>query len=231
MLTHHYSGSYPAARLRAGLYEHGELVGVAVFGVPMQAAVLTRPFPGLTPYAESLELSRFVLLDRVPANGETFFLAQAFRLTANEGVRGVVSFSDPMPRVRADGTIVSPGHVGTIYQAANGWHTADRGTPRTLLIGPDGRVLSERALSKIRRQERGHGYAERQLVDHGARPRRPGESSADWLDTALAEARVRRVRHPGNYRYLFRIGRTRAERSRVTFAMASAPYPKKETVA
>lgn len=34
ILTHHYSGSYPAARLRVGLYERGELVGVAVYSEP-----------------------------------------------------------------------------------------------------------------------------------------------------------------------------------------------------
>ncbi len=185
VVAHHYSGSYAAARVRAGLCD----------------------------------------------DGETFFLAQAFRLAAREGVRGIVSFSDPMPRVRADGTVLSPGHVGTIYQAANGWHTADRGTPRTLLVGPDGRVLSDRALSKIRRQEPGYAYAERQLVGYGARPRQPAESPAWWLDTALTDAGIRRVRHPGNHRYLFRIRRTRAERSRVRFALPNAPYPKKETAA
>ena len=36
----------------------------------MQRRVLTAVFPDLEPYAESLELSRFVLADSVPANGE-----------------------------------------------------------------------------------------------------------------------------------------------------------------
>jgi hypothetical protein len=115
-------------------------------------------------------------------------LARAFHITADEGLRGVVSFSDPIRRVLRDGTVLSPGHVGTIYQAANGWHTAERGTPRTLLIGPDGRVLSAHALSKIRRCKRGREYAERQLVSYGARPRRQGQSSADESVTRATTA-------------------------------------------
>ncbi len=37
VLGHHYSGSYPAARYRFGLYRGAELVGVAVFSVPANA--------------------------------------------------------------------------------------------------------------------------------------------------------------------------------------------------
>jgi hypothetical protein len=225
--AHHYSRSYPAARIRAGLYLAGELVGVAVFGVPMQAKVLTAPFPALAPYSESLELSRFVLLDQIPANAESWFLRRAFRLAAGEGVRGVVAFSDPVPRLLADGTVLSPGHVGTIYQASNGLHTAQRGTPRTLLLGPDGRAISARALQKIRAGERGHAYAELQLVGWGATPRAAGEDPTRWLRAALGAAGVRRVRHPGNYRYLFRIG---PGRGRVTIGLSPAPYPKRQDV-
>jgi hypothetical protein len=47
-------------------------VGVAVYGVPVNAAVLTTPFPGLEPYVESIELSRLLLLDDVAFNGESF---------------------------------------------------------------------------------------------------------------------------------------------------------------
>lgn len=224
---HHYSRSYPAARLRAGLFERGELVGAAVFGVPMAEKVLTSAFPHLDPYVESLELSRFVLLDRVPANAESWFLAQAFRDVAEVGLRGVVAFSDPMPRQLADGTVLSPGHVGTIYQASNGLHAAERGTARTLLVGPDGRVFSARSAQKIRAQERGHEYAEAQLVALGATPRAAGDDATAWLRRALDEAGVQRVRHPGNYRYLFRLGRTRTERNRVVVGFAPAPYPKR----
>src|SRR5690348_9385962 len=46
--THHYSHSFPAARLNFGLFEGEHLVGAAVLGVPMHPHVLTRPFPTLT---------------------------------------------------------------------------------------------------------------------------------------------------------------------------------------
>jgi hypothetical protein len=45
----------PAARFRFGLYDisadEAQLCGVAVFGVPVTAAVLTRPLPDLEPSA------------------------------------------------------------------------------------------------------------------------------------------------------------------------------------
>lgn len=227
--THHYSRTYPAASLRAGLFDGNQIVGVAVFGIPMQRKVLTNAFPMLRPYAESLELSRFVLLDDVPANAETWFLARCFEQIAELGLRGVVAFADPVPRLTGEGIVLSPGHVGTIYQAGNGWHTKERGTPRTLLMA-GGVVISSRSIQKIRAQERGHDYAERQLVELGARPLRQGENPTAWLNAALDDAGVRRVRHPGNFRYLFRLG-NRAERSRVHIGLASAPYPKKGAVA
>lgn len=225
----HYSGTYPASRLRYGLWTcRGELVGVAVLSVPVQRAVLSGPFPGLAPYRESLELGRFVLLDQVPANGETWFLTQAFRLAGRQGVRGVVSFADPVRRTSADGRVICPGHVGTIYQAANALY-AGRGDARTILVLPDGRTLNNRALSKVRGLERGHEYVEALLERFGAAPRR-GTDPRAWLVKALAQSGTRRIWHPGNHRYLFRIGRP-AERRAVTIAMRARPYPKLGEVA
>jgi hypothetical protein len=66
----HYLHTFPAARWSWGLYEGHQLLGVAVFGVPSHPAVVTKVFPDLQPYHESLVLSRFVLVDAVPANGE-----------------------------------------------------------------------------------------------------------------------------------------------------------------
>lgn len=169
---HHYARSYVASRLRYGLWDRrGGLLGVAVLSVPVRRAVLTGPFPELAPFHESLELGRFVLADAVPGNGESWFLAQVFRLAAREGVRGVVSFSDPVARRDAAGRLVFPGHLGVIYQASNAIY-AGRGTARTLLLLPDGRVLNERALAKVRALDTGHGYVEELLRTFGAPPRR-----------------------------------------------------------
>ncbi len=221
---HHYSGSYVAASQRYGLWDcGGRLVGAAVLSVPVQTTVLTRPFPELVPFTESLELGRFVLLDNVPANGESWFLARAFELAARAGIRGVVSFSDPLPRWNA-GQLVFPGHIGTIYQASNAVY-AGRGTARTLHVLPNGRLLNARSLSKLRKLERGHEYVEELLCRFGAPPRR-GRNPADWLPGALAAAGVRLLRHPGNHRYLFRLGGRSARRT-VRIGMPSADYPKR----
>jgi hypothetical protein len=54
----------------------------------------------------------------VPGNGESWFIARCFERLRREGFVGVVAHSDPLRRTRADGTVVCPGHVGTIYQAS-----------------------------------------------------------------------------------------------------------------
>jgi hypothetical protein len=227
--SRHYSGTYVAARLPYGLYDLTEstprLVGVAALSVPTSKRVLTGVFPGLEPYQESLELGRFVLDDNVAANGESWFLGQVFRLAAEAGIRGIVSFSDPMPRRTLAGDLVMPGHIGTIYQATNATYTG-RATPRTLKMMRDGTVFSDRACQKVRKQERGHEYAEKQLVAFGARPRRAGESPKVWLADALAAVDTRPVRHHGNHRYAFRLGTGRRERATVRVALPSRPYPK-----
>ena len=64
IIEHHYSGTYPAARFRFGLFRAGVLQGVAVFSHPCNDAVLTSVFPGVA--TDSVELGRLVLLDQVP---------------------------------------------------------------------------------------------------------------------------------------------------------------------
>lgn len=55
---------------------------------------------------------------------------------------------------------------------------------------------------KFRAQDRGHQYAERALINLGARPPRAGQHPADWLTQALADVGARKVRHPGNHRFI-----------------------------
>ena len=213
----HYSGSYVAASRRYGMFLHTEdepdLVGVAVFAIPAQAKVLTNVFPELRPYVESLELARFVLegqplrpagegpapTQRAPGNAETWFLRECLRYLADDGVAGVVSFADPVPRMVA-GRILFPGHVGTIYQASNAVLTG-RSTPRFITVLPNGTSLSDRALQKVRAQEVGHAYVERRLLRMGARALRAGADPARWLIDALDDVHAVRLRHRGCLRY------------------------------
>lgn len=224
VVEHHYSGTYPATSQRYGLFEGEALVGVMVLGIPVQRAVLTNVFPGLEPYDESLELSRFVLLDEVPANAESWFIRHGFRLAAQHGTRGVVSFSDPVPRV-IGGRVLLPGHIGYIYQASNA-RFCGRARGQVLKVLPDGTVLNHRSLNKVRAQDRGHEHVERRLIHLGARPIKAGESPVAWLERALEDVGVTYISHPGNYRYVFTLGRNRNERSRVRIAMPALPYPK-----
>lgn len=215
---HHYSGTYPAARHRVGLYRRGDLVGVAVFSHPCSNLVLTNVFA--TPATSAVELGRFVLLDAVPGNGETWFLARAFEVLRSHGLFGVVSFSDPLQRRTARGSIVHAGHVGTIYQAHNAVYLG-RGTARTLNLLPDGRVLSDRAAQKIRAGERGWRYAAAQLESFGAStaPDDPCSRRA-WLATSL-RAICTQIRHRGNHKYAWPLTKD-AQRQLPT----SLPYPK-----
>ena len=137
----------------------------------------------------------------------------------------MVSFADPVARRDAAGRLVFPGHVGFIYQAGGAVFTG-RGRARTLLLLPDGTVLNERALQKLRAGERGHEYVERRLRAFGAPPRGPREEGAAYLRRALAAAGVRAMRHGGAFRYAFRLGRTRRERASVRIALPPRPYPK-----
>ena len=135
VVEHHYSGSYPAARERVGLYRGAQLVGVAVFSIPAQPKALD-VLPGER--ETCVELGRFVLLDEVAANGESWFLARCFELLRGLGYTGVVSFSDPVPRVVA-GEVLFGGHVGRVYQATNASYLG-RSAARTLRLLPDGAV-------------------------------------------------------------------------------------------
>jgi len=215
--AHHYSGTYPAARLRVGLlikepFARTRVGGVAVFSVPMAQAVVPK-WLGVAP-AAGVELGRFVLLDHplLAANAETWFLARAFRLLRERlpDVQGVVAFCDPVERRSAAGALVKPGHTGTIYRAHNG-RFAGRTSARTLLTAPTGLVLSPRAVSKLRNAEPGAEYVERQLRQAGAPRRSPGETPRDYLIRLQRGGVLRGSRHPGNFAFVFTLRRaTRA---------------------
>ena len=221
VLNHHYSASFPAARLSIGLFDGRSLAGVAVFSVPMQQAVVPR-YSGLSA-GEGVELGRFVLSESVAFNGETWFLARAFRLLQREkGARVVVSYSDPMERSTDAGILTKPAHFGTIYQAHNAVF-AGRAAARWLWLDRHGQVVSERALSKIRNAEVGHAYAARRLEAAGADPRGRHEDPRTWLDRVLRAPVFRRIRHPGNFAYAF--GLDRSAKAAIAATVDAQPYP------
>lgn len=223
VVANHYEGTFPAARLCVGLCRMAEVVGVAVFSQPMNEATVPK-WTGL-PSREGIELGRFVLLDDVPANGETWFLARAFKVLAGElPVRVVVSFSDPVARSDAKGRCTMPGHVGTIYQASNASY-GGRAKPKAIILDPQGRALSDRSLAKIRNDERGAAGAVAALEALGAPRRQPHEPGPVYVARALREGPFRRFRHPGTHGYRFALDR-KAAKSFPATTPALLAYPK-----
>src|SRR3546814_12350961 len=73
---------------------------------------------GCEPQA-GVELGRFVCLEEVAFNGESFFLARALRVLVAEKreVRSVLSYADPLERRDIlTGIVTKPAHAGQIYQ-------------------------------------------------------------------------------------------------------------------
>jgi hypothetical protein len=198
---------------------------MAVFSHPSNDAVLTNVFPGKA--TDSVELGRFVLLDSVAGNGETWFLGRCFELLRGIGLRGVVSFSDPLPRSTWDGQTIFPGHVGTIYQAHNGVYKG-RSTPNTLYLLPNGRTFSARAQQKIRAREQGWRYSADQLIVAGALigvtvpPLTEAEDSTSWLQRWRPTV-TRRMKHDGNHRYAWKLANRRYFKLK-----PDGPYPKSQ---
>jgi len=130
----------------------------------------------------------------------------------------VVSFSDPVPRTKADGTIVHRGHIGICYQATSAIFLG-RTEPRTIRLLPDGTLLNDRTIQKIRSGEQGWRYAAALLETFGAESVTSGDRE-DWLKTWLPKL-TRRLKHSGNYKYGWAIARS-ARR----YLPDSLPYPK-----
>lgn len=230
VVEHHYSGTYPASRLAVGLFRAtkgaaAEMCGVAVFSVGIQP----RSIPAYTGYpaVRGVELGRFVLLDSVGYNGETWFLRRALCALRSSlpDVDVVLSYADPMERRDPiTAALQKPAHYGTIYQAGNAVF-AGRARPGTLVIAPNGRTISRRALSKITLGEQGRDYAIEQLRSAGVPSPQASESPAVWLSRMYQAGVLRRVRHPGNFADVF--GLSRAAKSAVfTHARGGKPYPK-----
>ena len=224
--THHYSGSTSSRRRTHGLFRGASLVGVAIYGNPLRNCVLTSVFPGDP--KESTELARFVLLDDVEANGESWFLARSMKLLGKEGFRGVVSFSDPMVREDDAGNVVMPGHVGTIYQATNATYLGQRRGDYVNLLR-NGQIFVRRAKTKIESGDTGWAYAVRQLVRAGAKvPHCLARDAPDltelslWVNHWLPRL-SRRVKHPGNHKYAF--GLSKREKKKLPDGL---DYPKKK---
>ncbi len=217
---HHYAGTCSSVAHRFGLYLRAELVGVACFGPPASMNAHRKVFPSLGT-REAVSLGRFVLIDSVPGNGESWFAARCFKLLRDAGVVAVESCADPEPRTGRNGHLIHRGHVGTVYSALNGAYIG-KTNDSTLRLLPDGTCFNNRASGKIVRGERSMSCSVAQLVSHGA-------DTADLHDDPLAwvklwrERLTRPMRHHGNHRYLWCLDR---RRRREVMRFPTLPYPK-----
>jgi hypothetical protein len=218
--AHHYAGSCSPPAHPFGLFHRGELAGAAVFGPLPSMNAHRAVFPTLST-TEAVTLGRLVLLDEVPGNGESWFIARCFELLRAAGVVAVESCADPQPRMTADGRRVHRGHVGCVYQATNG-HYVGRTNASTLRLLPDGTCLSNRASGKVARGEQGRAYVGAELVAWGAEPLCDGEDPLAWLQRWRAQL-TRPMRHHGNHRYLWCLDK---RRRREVLAREALAYPK-----
>ena len=231
---HHYAGSYPAAIAAFGLMEtapfrRATLAGVAVFSVSVQPrAADAYGAAGAT----ACDLGRFVLLDHVAGNGETWFLRRALHqlAQAKTGDDGrprysvCLAYSDPMPRLDRAGKVHFAGHFGGIYAASSALYLG-RATARRLWLAPDASIISARALSKLRKGETGAAYAYEALRRHGAPAIKAGESGTAYVARALQDGPFRQVQHRGNHVFAFPCGSTATRRTIRERMATSLPYP------
>lgn len=116
--AHHYLHRAPSISFAFGLWEFGQLVGVATYGIPGSRNVQRSVCPSDPDTA--IELNRLWVHDEQPRNTESRFVAQTLR--------------DLPPRLIFSYADTSQGHIGYVYRALNfnyaGWTDMDRKTPR-----------------------------------------------------------------------------------------------------
>jgi hypothetical protein len=106
-----------------------------------------------------------------------------------------------------------------VYCASNGVFLG-KSAPCNHRLLPDGRILSPRAIAKIRARDQGWRYAMVQLVAHGAKPLSDDEDPAAWLALWLPKL-TRKFRHTGNLKYAWGFAKSTKKA-----LPKSLPYPK-----
>ena len=105
VLKHHYSHTWPVAKLSMGLYVDSKLNAVIVYGLSASARM-----PGSLPSEKYWELQRLFSFDWAGKNTESFLISKSIKYIKNNHpeIECLVSFADP-----------DQGHVGIVYQATN----------------------------------------------------------------------------------------------------------------
>lgn len=133
VIEHHYSHGIHNGPMCFGLFDLDRLVGVCAFAAPSSENVRASIF-GEEHKRSVTELHRLVLLDEVPKNAESFFIARALKELKKQRpyYNAVISFADP-----------TENHLGVIYQATNALYCG-RSAPATFYLDETGRLRHPR---------------------------------------------------------------------------------------
>ncbi len=129
------------------------------------------------------------------------FLATSEFTAIERSVRGVLSFSDPVPiRVPMTGKFKIPGHIGNIYQAQNAIFVG-QSVPGRRYVAPNGQGYDGQLLGKIARgpTTKAYGSAMQRVIDLAGPPKRPSESDKAYV--ARLRGFFHSFNHPGNFAY------------------------------
>ena len=130
---HHYSHGIHNGPMCYGLFDHMTLVGVLAFATPCSENVCASVF-GPEHKRSVTELHRLVLLDEVPKNMESWFIARVLKLFKQDrpNYKAVLTFAD-----------ATQGHLGIIYQATNAIYSGMSGKA-TFYLDEDNRLRHPR---------------------------------------------------------------------------------------
>lgn len=95
----HYLGATQGWRYAFAVKHHEHIVGCITLG---------RPVARLEDQKNTLELTRFCLINECPKNSESFVMGKLLKLIKEKGWKRIIAYSD-----------LEVGHRGTIYKATN----------------------------------------------------------------------------------------------------------------
>ena len=132
----HYLQSCPGAKWYIGLWGNGMLLGVVLYGNCSRQGTASCWSGGNKD--NTIELQRFALVDQLPPNTASWFLAQSLNQLPPE-VETIVTFADP-----------SVGHMGSLYQAANFTYLGKTGSSYHYLDARGKRIDKSGLRSRVR---------------------------------------------------------------------------------
>ena len=137
--ANHYSRTHHKVVVHSfSLRMNGCLAGACLFGMAAGNLKCMTVLRGHDNPRDYLELQRLVLLDEVPKNSESQFIAWCLRwLKKNTETKAIISFADP-----------EHGHSGVVYKASN-WIYTGRQVPARDRIYIDGKELHPKQFYNI----------------------------------------------------------------------------------